>query len=30
VVDQLTPKGALPETNELESALGGLLAGLGR
>jgi uncharacterized protein YidB (DUF937 family) len=28
VVDQLTPQGKLPETNGLESALGGLLAGL--
>ncbi len=30
VVDQLTPKGTLPETNDLESALGGLLAGFGK
>jgi uncharacterized protein YidB (DUF937 family) len=30
VVDQLTPKGTLPQTNDLESTLGGLLAGLGK
>jgi uncharacterized protein YidB (DUF937 family) len=30
VVDQLTPKGTVPQTNDLESALGGLLAGLGK
>ncbi len=30
VVDQLTPDGAVPETNTLESALGGLLGGLAR
>lgn len=30
IVDQLTPQGAVPETNALESALGGLLSGLGR
>jgi uncharacterized protein YidB (DUF937 family) len=30
VVDQLTPKGSVPATNNLESALGGLLAGLGK
>jgi uncharacterized protein YidB (DUF937 family) len=30
VIDQLTPKGAVPEQNALESALGGLLAGLGK
>lgn len=30
VVDQLTPKGTVPQTNDLESALGGLLAGLAK
>ncbi len=30
VVDQLTPKGSVPATNDLESALGGLLAGLAK
>lgn len=30
VIDQLTPKGAVPETNALESTLSGLLAGLGK
>ena len=30
VVDQLAPKGSVPATNDLESALGGLLAGLGK
>jgi uncharacterized protein YidB (DUF937 family) len=30
VVDQLTPQGSVPPTGDLESALGGLLAGLGR
>ncbi len=30
VVDQLTPQGTVPETNSLESALGGLLSNLGR
>src|SRR4051794_12693886 len=30
VIDQLTPKGTVPEGNGLESALGGLLAGLGK
>jgi uncharacterized protein YidB (DUF937 family) len=30
VVDQLTPKGSVPATNDLESALGDLLAGLGK
>jgi uncharacterized protein YidB (DUF937 family) len=28
VIDQLTPQGTVPETNSLESALGGLLASL--
>jgi uncharacterized protein YidB (DUF937 family) len=28
VIDQLTPQGRVPETNALESALGGLLSGL--
>jgi len=28
VVDQLTPKGSVPESNVLESTLGGLLSGL--
>ena len=28
VVDQLTPQGKMPESNDLESALGGLLSGL--
>ena len=28
VIDQLTPQGRVPETNDLESALGGLLSGL--
>jgi uncharacterized protein YidB (DUF937 family) len=28
VIDQLTPHGRVPESNELESALGGLLSGL--
>jgi len=27
VIDQLTPQGKVPESNDLESALGGLLAG---
>jgi len=30
VIDQLTPQGSMPDTNTLESALGGLLKGLGR
>jgi uncharacterized protein YidB (DUF937 family) len=30
IVDQLTPQGTVPETSALESALGGLLSGLGR
>jgi uncharacterized protein YidB (DUF937 family) len=30
VIDQLTPKGAVPETNALESTLSGLLAGLNK
>jgi uncharacterized protein YidB (DUF937 family) len=30
VIDQLTPEGNLPDTNTLESALGGLLSRLGR
>jgi uncharacterized protein YidB (DUF937 family) len=30
VVDRLTPQGTVPETNTLESALGGLLSGLTR
>ncbi len=30
VIDQMTPQGKVPETNSLESALGGLLAGLGK
>jgi uncharacterized protein YidB (DUF937 family) len=29
VIDQITPKGSLPETNTVESTLGGLLASLG-
>ncbi|MCX6552255.1 MAG: YidB family protein [Acidobacteria bacterium] len=29
VIDQLTPQGSMPEANALESALGGLLKGLG-
>jgi len=28
VIDQLTPQGRVPESNDLESALGGLLSGL--
>jgi uncharacterized protein YidB (DUF937 family) len=28
VIDQLTPQGRVPEPNDLESALGGLLSGL--
>jgi uncharacterized protein YidB (DUF937 family) len=28
VIDQLTPQGEVPETNALESSLGGLLSGL--
>ena len=28
VIDQLTPHGRVPESNDLESALGGLLSGL--
>jgi uncharacterized protein YidB (DUF937 family) len=28
VIDHLTPQGQVPETNDLESALGGLLSGL--
>ena len=30
VVDRLTPQGKVPDTNALESALGGLLSGLAR
>ncbi len=30
VIDHLTPQGTVPQTNALESALGGLLSGLGR
>jgi len=30
VIDQLTPQGKLPDAGALESALGGLLPGLGR
>jgi uncharacterized protein YidB (DUF937 family) len=30
VIDQLTPHGRVPESNALESALGGLLSNLGR
>ena len=30
VIDQLTPKGAVPPQNDLESTLGGILAGFGR
>lgn len=30
MVNQLTPKGRIPETSSLESALGGLLTSLGR
>ncbi len=30
VIDHLTPNGAVPQANNLESALGGLLAGLGK
>lgn len=30
VIDQVTPNGTVPESNSLESALGGLLSGLGR
>jgi uncharacterized protein YidB (DUF937 family) len=30
VVDHLTPQGTVPQANALESALGGLLSGLGR
>lgn len=30
VIDQLTPKGTVPDSNALESTLGGLLAGLGK
>ena len=29
LVNQMTPQGRMPETNSLESALGGLLSGLG-
>jgi uncharacterized protein YidB (DUF937 family) len=28
VIDQLTPQGRVPESNDLESAIGGLLSGL--
>jgi uncharacterized protein YidB (DUF937 family) len=28
VIDQLTPQGKVPQTNDLESSLGGLLSGL--
>jgi uncharacterized protein YidB (DUF937 family) len=28
MVDRLTPQGQVPESNDLESALGGLLSGL--
>jgi len=30
VIDHLTPKGQVPESNAFESALGGLLSSLGR
>ncbi len=30
VIDKLTPQGNVPDSNTLESALGGLLSGLGR
>ena len=30
VIDQLTPQGKMPDTNSLESALGGLLSSFGR
>ena len=30
VIDQITPKGSVPESNSLESALGGLLSSFGR
>jgi uncharacterized protein YidB (DUF937 family) len=30
VIDHLTPQGSVPGTNALESALGGLLAGIGK
>ncbi len=30
VIDHLTPQGTVPQTNALESALGGLLSGLNR
>ena len=30
IIDQLTPKGTVPESNSLESTLGGLLSSLGR